>query len=119
MHLVGGILGRNDEMLVVRGVNIFPGAIDDIMRSFPEVVEYRLTVSSCESLDTMSLEIEDHLAAPDRVACELQVRLGLRVAVASVPVGTLPRFEGKGKRIQDRRMRVLPRRLPPATPTKP
>lgn len=119
VHLVGGIVGRNDEMLVVRGVNIFPGAIDDIMRSFPEVVEYRLTVSSCESLDTMSLEIEDHLAAPDRVACELQVRLGLRVAVASVPVGTLPRFEGKGKRIQDRRIRVLPRRLPPATPTKP
>lgn len=101
--LEGGILGRADDMLVVRGVNVFPGAIDDIVRSFPEVVEYRLTVANEESLDMLSLEIEDHLNDPERVARELQLRLGLRVDVATVPLGSLPRFEGKGRRVVDRR----------------
>jgi len=103
VRLDGGILGRTDDMLVVRGVNIFPGAIDDIVRSFPEVVEYRLTLDTESALDVMRLEVEDHLAAPDRVARELQVRLGLRVDVAAVPIGSLPRFEGKGRRVIDRR----------------
>jgi phenylacetate-CoA ligase len=103
VRLDGGILGRTDDMLVVRGVNIFPGAIDDIVRSFPEIVEYRLTVDSTGSLDVLQLEIEDHLAAPERVANELQVRLGLRIDVALVPIGSLPRFEGKGRRIIDNR----------------
>ncbi len=103
VRLEGGILGRVDDMLVVRGVNIFPGAIDDIVRGFPEVVEYRLTVTTRGSLDELSLAIEDRLAAPERVARELQVRLGLRVEVETVPIGSLPRFEGKGRRIVDRR----------------
>lgn len=103
VRLDGGILGRTDDMLVVRGVNIFPGAIDDIVRSFPEIVEYRLTVHSAGSLDVLQLEVEDHLAAPERVANELQVRLGLRIEVTLVPIGSLPRFEGKGRRIIDNR----------------
>ena len=103
VRLEGGILGRADDMRVVRGVNIFPGAIDDIVRSFPEIVEYRLTVATHESLDVLKLEIEDRLTDPGRVARELQVRLGLRVDVIAVPTGSLPRFEGKGRRIVDRR----------------
>ena len=103
VRLEGGVLGRTDDMLVVRGVNIFPGAIDDIVRSFPEVVEYRLTVATHESLDVLKLEIEDRLADPGRVAREMQVRLGLRVDVVTVSAGSLPRFEGKGRRIVDRR----------------
>lgn len=103
VRLAGGVLGRADDMLVVRGVNIFPGAIDDIVRGFPEVVEHRLTVGTRESLDELQLEIEDRLKAPDRVARELQLRLGLRVAVEAVPVGSLPRFEEKARRIVDRR----------------
>ncbi|MFN7814347.1 MAG: phenylacetate--CoA ligase family protein [Planctomycetia bacterium] len=103
VRLAGGVLGRADDMLVVRGVNIFPGASDDIVRGFPEVVEHRLTVGTRESLDELQLEIEDRLNAPDRVARELQLRLGLRVAVEAVPVGSLPRFEGKARRIVDRR----------------
>jgi phenylacetate-CoA ligase len=103
--LDGGILGRVDDMLVIRGVNIFPRAIDEIVRGFPEVVEYRLTVSTRESLDELSLEIEDRLDDPARVARELQTRLGLRVGVVGVPLGSLPRFEGKGRRIVDHRGR--------------
>jgi len=103
VRLDGGILGRADDMLVIRGVNIFPGAIDDIVRSFPEIVEYRVLVDTAASLDELRLEVEDHLGAPDRVARELQVRLGIRVDVATVPIGSLPRFEGKGRRVIDRR----------------
>jgi len=101
--LEGGVLGRTDDMLVVRGVNIFPRAIDEIVRSFPEIVEYRLQVATRGSLDTMHLEIEDRLGDPARVARELQMRLGLRVEVQPVPLGSLPRFEGKGRRIHDLR----------------
>jgi len=103
VRLEGGILGRTDDMLVVRGINVFPGAIDGIVRGFPEVVEYRVTVSRRESLDELLVEIEDRLEAPARVAEELQLRLGLRVDVATVPIGSLPRFEGKGRRFVDRR----------------
>jgi phenylacetate-CoA ligase len=103
VRLDGGILGRTDDMLVIRGVNVFPGAIDDIVRSFPEVVEYRLIVSTDAALDRISLEIEDRLADPARVARELALRLGLRVDVTAVPIGSLPRFEGKGRRVIDRR----------------
>jgi phenylacetate-CoA ligase len=105
VRLEGGVLGRVDDMLVVRGVNVFPRAIDEIVRGFPEVVEYRVTVSTRESLDELTLEIEDRLDDPGRVARELQLRIGLRVTVVGVPLGSLPRFEGKGRRFVDRRGR--------------
>jgi phenylacetate-CoA ligase len=49
------------------------------------------------------VEIEDRLGQPQRVARELHLRLGLKVEVQAVPLGSLPRFEGKGKRILDQR----------------
>jgi phenylacetate-CoA ligase len=105
VFLEGGVLGRTDDMLVVRGVNIFPSSIDGIVRSFPEVVEYRLTVGSQGSLDELELEVEDRLDMPDRIRDELRLRLGLRVEVRSVSIGSLPRFDGKGHRVVDRRVR--------------
>ena len=67
--LEGGIVGRVDDMLVVRGVNIFPSSLDQILRSFPEVVEYRTTVETRPARWTMcSVEVEDRLedAGPHR-----------------------------------------------------
>ena len=103
VRLEGGVLGRADDMLVVRGVNVFPGAVDGIVRGFPEVAEYRLTIRSRGSVDEMDLEIEDRLDDPERVAREFHLRLGLRVNVRTVGLGTLPRFEGKGRRVLDER----------------
>jgi phenylacetate-CoA ligase len=103
VRLDGGILGRTDDMLVIRGVNVFPHAIDEIVRGFPEVVEHRLTATTRESLDELALDIEDRLDDPGRVVRELKIRLGLRVDVQTVPIGSLPRFEGKGRRFVDRR----------------
>lgn len=101
--LEGGVLGRADDMLVVRGVNIFPSSIDQIVRAFPEVIEYRATVVRHGEMDALQVEIEDRLDDPDRVAQDLHLRLGLKVAVRCVPAGTLPRYEGKGKRFIDGR----------------
>jgi len=101
--LEGGVLGRSDDMLIVRGVNIFPSSVEQILRSFPEIVEFRVTTIRQGSLDALIVEIEDRLENPDRVARELALRLGLKIDVRSVPLGSLPRFEGKGKRFHDQR----------------
>jgi phenylacetate-CoA ligase len=97
------VLGRSDDMLVVRGVNIFPSSIDQIVRAFPEVIEYRATVVRHGEMDALEVQIEDRLSDPTRVARDLHLRLGLKVDVQCVPLGTLPRFEGKGKRFIDGR----------------
>lgn len=101
--LTGGVLGRVDDMLIVRGVNIFPGAVEAILREFPDVVEFRLTATKAGQLDELRIEVEDRQEDPTRIQDLLQLRLGLRVAVECVPLGTLPRFEGKGRRFVDLR----------------
>jgi phenylacetate-CoA ligase len=101
--LEGGVLGRTDDMLIVRGVNVFPSSVEQILRGFPEVVEYRVTISRHGSKDHLAVEIEDRLGQPERVAREIQLRLGLKAEVCCVALGSLPRFEGKGKRFIDAR----------------
>ncbi len=101
--LEGGVLGRADDMMVVRGVNIFPSSIEQILRSFPEVVEFRLTVRKRGEMDELVVEVEDHLQDPKRIAKELHLRLGLKVEVRLAPAMSLPRFEGKGERFVDLR----------------
>jgi phenylacetate-CoA ligase len=103
VFLDGGILGRADDMLVIRGVNIFPSAIEHIVRSFPEIVEYRVCARKQGAMDFLYLEIEDRLAQPQRVLEELRTRLGLKVEVKLAAIGSLPRFEGKGRRFIDER----------------
>lgn len=107
--LEGGVVGRTDDMLIIRGVNIFPTAIEQILRSFPEIHEYRLTATRISEMDQLTIEIEDVLEKPLRVTEELRLRLGLRVDVQCVPLNTLPRFEGKGKRFVDQRGPRTPR----------
>jgi len=101
--LEGGVLGRADDMMIVRGVNIFPSSIEQILRSFPEVVEFRLTARKRGEMDEMVVEVEDRLQDPSRIAEELQIRLGLKVDVRLAPAMSLPRFEGKGARFIDQR----------------
>jgi phenylacetate-CoA ligase len=102
--LPGGILGRADDMLIVRGVNVYPSALEAIVREFPEVAEFRITVTRAGALDELALEVEtvaDGCAA--RVAQALHARLNLRVVVQAVSPGALPRWELKARRVVDRR----------------
>ncbi|MCO6046465.1 phenylacetate--CoA ligase family protein [Aeoliella sp. ICT_H6.2] len=101
--LEGGVLGRNDDMMVIRGVNIYPTSIEQILRSFPEVVEYRLTARKRGQMDSVLIEVEDRLEETDRIAAELQKQLGLSIEVKLVEPMSLPRFEGKGRRFIDER----------------
>lgn len=101
--LEGGVLGRADDMMIIRGMNIYPTALEQILHSFPEVVEYRMTVRKRGELDELVIEVEDHLRRPERIAEELRLKLGLKVDVHCVPAMSLPRFEGKGRRFVDER----------------
>ena len=103
VFLQGGVLGRVDDMMVIRGVNVFPSSVEQILRSFPEIVEYRMTAHKAGEMDALRVEIEDRLDDPDRVADELKLQLGLSVDVQCVLSGTLPRFEAKGRRFVDKR----------------
>lgn len=104
MALVGGILGRTDDMVVIRGVNVFPSAIEDIVRSCDQIGEYRVTVLRDRALPELKIEIEssDATSSPkelaDRLHNALVNNLALRVPVAVVPKGSLPRFELKARR---------------------
>ena len=100
----GGILSRADDVVSVRGVNVYPTAIEAVVRHFPEVVEYRSTVSTRETLHTLTIEIELGPGAPDdsdvatQVAQALREGMGLTVPVRVVAPETLPRFEMKARR---------------------
>ena len=89
--------------MIVRGVNIFPSSVEQILHGFPEVVEYRLTARRVGTMDQLFVEVEDRLNRPGRIADELRLRLGLKVEVRTVPLGTLPRHEAIGKRFVDER----------------
>jgi phenylacetate-CoA ligase len=103
--LEGGVLGRADDMMIIRGVNVFPSAVEQILHSFPEVVEYRITARKRGALDELVIDVEDHLGRPERIAREFEIRMGLKIEVRAVPAMSLPRFEGKGRRFVDERQK--------------
>ena len=103
VRLEGGVLGRADDMLIVRGVNIFPSSIEEILRRHDEIDEFRIIAIRHGAMDDLHVEVEDRLNAPERIATALAVGLGLRVEVTCVPAGSLPRFELKARRFVDRR----------------
>ncbi len=103
-RLDGGVMSRVDDMVNVRGVNVYPAAVEAVVRRFDEVAEYRATIGHTGSLRELAVEIE-LLAGTDgaasvsmRVADALRDALGLRVPLKVVDAGTLPRFELKARR---------------------
>jgi len=106
-RLDGGIIGRVDDVLIIRGVNVFPSAIENIVRQFDEVGEFAIDVYRESELDVMEVRIEVRGSEPDAIAAavnrEIHNGLGLRIRVTQVPFGTLPRFDLKARRITDHR----------------
>jgi phenylacetate-CoA ligase len=104
MALGGGIIGRVDDMVVVRGVNIYPSAIEDVLRGFPEVAEYRVTVKRSSSLVELAMEAEPIRGCANAAGLARQIEkaiqtvFALRVPVRAVAPGALPRFEMKARR---------------------
>jgi phenylacetate-CoA ligase len=103
--LPGGIVGRADDMVVIRGMNVYPSAIEEAVRHASGSGEFRITFYSEPSgLDEIKLEVE---LADGKAARELQEmmrkQLGLRVRVVPVTPGVLPRHDGKARRVVDER----------------
>jgi phenylacetate-CoA ligase len=107
LRLEGGIIGRIDDALIVRGVNVFPSAVENVVRQFPEVGEFAADVYRRGHLDEMELRLEiageDPKTVAEAVAREIRNRLGLRIKVSAVPLDSLPRFELKARRFNDHR----------------
>ncbi len=100
LRLEGGILGRLDDMLIIRGVNVFPAAIEGIVRRFPAIDEFQIEVFRDGHLDEVRVLVElPDAAGGVRVQEALRVGLGIRLDVAAVPPRTLPRYELKARRV--------------------
>jgi phenylacetate-CoA ligase len=102
-RLDGGILGRADDMIHVRGNNLYPGAIEAIIRRFPAVAEYRIVVNRADPLADLRIDVEptngDGRELAEAVGRAIRDDLLFRVEVSSVPPNSLPRFEMKARRV--------------------
>ena len=99
----GGILGRADDMIIVRGVNLFPDAIENLVRQVETVAEYQITVSKGTDLARLAVLIEVVEGADPEDTRALVMKsvrntLGLSPVVTVEPSGSLPRFELKARR---------------------
>jgi phenylacetate-CoA ligase len=133
--LVGGVIGRVDDALLIRGIVVYPSAIENVVRRFAEVGEFAVDVHRPLALDELEISLEDlsmsagegeeeladaaaadvdaagleitGASLPGRVAEAFRAQLGLRARVKVVPRGSLPRFELKARRFTDHRKEAL------------
>ena len=102
MALDGGILGRTDDMVTVRGVNLYPSGVEAVVRAERGAGEYRVEITDAEGLKDVRLLVEPEGLPPVELVGRLEGALhkafGLRFAVEAVEVGSLPRFEAKARR---------------------
>ncbi|MCR5177010.1 MAG: phenylacetate--CoA ligase [Anaerovibrio sp.] len=103
------IAGRTDDMMKIKGVNVFPKQIEEILGEFPELSsEYQIRISHLDGKDTMRIYVEtngsvDFLDMAKRVAQRVKSRIGFTPLVKVVEIGLLPRSEKKSKRVIDER----------------
>lgn len=106
-----GIIGRIDDMLVVRGENVYPSAIEDVLRGFGELgPEFEIVVTRPNALDELLVRAE--LVAPcdedllrSNITARMKRQIGIRPQVAFTPPGTLQRTDLKSRRVRDERPR--------------
>ena len=103
------IMGRTDDMMKIKGVNVFPSQIEEILRQFPEVSsEYQIRISHLDGKDTLRIYVEtngsvDFLELSDHIAATVKSKIGFTPLVKVVELGVLPRSEKKSKRVIDER----------------
>ena len=112
---IARLTGRSDDMLIIRGINVFPSQIEHVLLRIPEVGnQFMVYIDRINHLDEMTVEVEinrshfsgelgDLARIQKKVVKELHDTLELRTTVKLVEPGSLPRFEGKAKRVIDRR----------------
>jgi phenylacetate-CoA ligase len=112
---IGRISGRSDDMLIIRGINVFPSQIEYVLLSMPQLGnEFQIIVERTGALDEMTVKVElrpegfvDDMAKievlRDKIASKLRTTLMVNACIELVEPGSLPRFEGKAKRVIDKR----------------
>lgn len=100
----GGVIGRADDMIHVRGNNLYPSAIEAVVRRFPDVAEFRLVVDHSGPLADLRVDVEPTPEADGTKLCEaigraIRDELLFRTPVTPVPCGSLPRFDMKARRL--------------------
>lgn len=102
-RICGGVLGRVDDMIHLRGNNLYPATLEAILRRFPDIVEYRIVIIRKGPLTDLRIEVEprsgDGQIEAAAVARTIRDELLFRVDVVPVPPKSLPRFEMKARRI--------------------
>jgi len=99
----GGVLGRADDMLIVRGVNLYPSAIDNLIRGLPEVIEYEVRVHRVAGMDDLLIRLETADTAPfaetaRALLARFRRQFGIRVSLEQAAPNSLPRYEFKARR---------------------
>ncbi len=104
--LEGGILGRADEMILVRSVNLYPTAIEEVIRRIAGIAEFRITATRDAQMDEVAIELEAPTPICQEVRQEIANEFGIRAPVVSVKERELPRWEAKAKRFKDLRKSI-------------
>ena len=97
-------MGRTDDMVCIRGVNVYPSSVEEILRAHGGVAEYQVLVQRTDSLAEISIQAEplpsvaNAAAFAEELERALQTAFNLRIPVTAVAPGSLPRFEMKAKR---------------------
>jgi len=102
-RIKGGVLGRADDMLSVRGVNLYPAVIDNLIRAVPPITEYEVEIRRVSEMDDLLLKVEigeEHTFADveQAILAAFRAQLNIRVSVAQAERGSLPRYEFKARR---------------------
>ncbi len=106
LHLPGGILGRTDDMITIRGNNLYPSALEDVIRQFDGVAEFRIELRAVKAMQHIRIEIEPHptLGTSDvatlvaQIGDTIKTRWHFQAEVVAATCGSLPRFEMKARR---------------------
>jgi phenylacetate-CoA ligase len=102
LTLPGGVIGRADDLMIIRGVNIYPSSVEAIVRRFP-IDEFRIVRTRRGAMEEIALEVECAAGHAGAIADALHQHLGIRFPTTVVPAGSLPRFELKARRVVDLR----------------
>ncbi len=113
---IGRISGRTDDMLIIRGINVFPSQVEHTLMNIPEVGEqFMIILDRKGALDVMTVQVElspdhfsdkmaDMMAIKKKIDSDMKKYLNISVNVELMDPGSLPRFEGKAKRVVDKRV---------------
>ena len=110
---LGGILGRSDDLRIIRGTNVHPSAVEGVVRRFDQIREFRIVFERVGLQDEVTVELEALPHVPPEGQAELARRIadelayaheGLRFGIRLMEPGSLPTFELKARRVVDRRV---------------